>query len=556
MNDLKVSLVANNTIHKPHLLLNKNCFVEPVEVALAQGESFMYISILQNLGMLLKHSDIFSYVMESSPNRPNNLISNFSDGSKCENCEFLSKSSCLHIQFYIDDFQIANPLSSSARNNKICAIYWTLGNIPQFYRSKLYNIQVAVLAKHRSVKKHGLAEILKPLLKDLMTLENGYDMEGPNGQILNFNGTVSMVISDNLAAHEIGGFIESFSSLRVCRFCSATKQSIKDSFMEKDFEKRTIETFNASLEIVENNEAMSTTYGIKTDSPLNQLQYFHVCWGLPSDLAHDIFEGFGLDLLKSIINYSITNKFFSLNELNAIIKSYPYASKDKRNKPAEIFKDGSGQLAIRQSASQSLNLLCLLPLFVANKIPEDDSHWKNYIEFLDILDMILSSSLVLGEIRYMELSISNFLQNFFRFNPAISVKPKAHYLIHYASQYRLFGPLINQSTLRYEGKHAHLKSFMKKSKNFRNPCKSISYQNQYTQCLYHMNEDFLQTNSKKYSKVFYSKLFQLPFHLQQRLSTIIDGNPTLCLARSLVLHGLIYEKGSSIVINNNPLEFA
>ena len=41
-----------------------------------------------------------------------------------------------------------------------------------------------------------------------------------------FRGSIGPFTSDNLGAHMIGGYPESFNSLRICRFCMATKQEI------------------------------------------------------------------------------------------------------------------------------------------------------------------------------------------------------------------------------------------------------------------------------------------------------------------------------------------
>ena len=42
-----------------------------------------------------------------------------------------------------------------------------------------------------------------------------------------FHGSIGPFSSDNLGAHMIGGYIESFSSLRIFRVCMATKQDIQ-----------------------------------------------------------------------------------------------------------------------------------------------------------------------------------------------------------------------------------------------------------------------------------------------------------------------------------------
>jgi hypothetical protein len=40
-------------------------------------------------------------------------------------------------------------------------------------------------------------------------------------------GSIGPFSSDNLGAHSIGGFIECFSSLRICRVCMATGGDIQ-----------------------------------------------------------------------------------------------------------------------------------------------------------------------------------------------------------------------------------------------------------------------------------------------------------------------------------------
>ena len=44
-----------------------------------------------------------------------------------------------------------------------------------------------------------------------------------DGQERLFNGSIGPYSSDNLGAHSLGGFQESFSGLRICRICMATR---------------------------------------------------------------------------------------------------------------------------------------------------------------------------------------------------------------------------------------------------------------------------------------------------------------------------------------------
>lgn len=42
-------------------------------------------------------------------------------------------------------------------------------------------------------------------------------------------GTVHSVIADNLGAHALAGFIDSFSGHYICRFCTARKEEIQST---------------------------------------------------------------------------------------------------------------------------------------------------------------------------------------------------------------------------------------------------------------------------------------------------------------------------------------
>lgn len=42
-----------------------------------------------------------------------------------------------------------------------------------------------------------------------------------------FRGTIGSFSAANLGAHMLGGFTESFSALRICRMCMATKHDIQ-----------------------------------------------------------------------------------------------------------------------------------------------------------------------------------------------------------------------------------------------------------------------------------------------------------------------------------------
>lgn len=72
---------------------------------------------------------------------------------------------------YVDDFEIANPLRTSKKIHKVCAVSWTLANIPVKYRSVLHSNQLALLCDSEDVRQFGCEKVFTPPLNDLKALE-------------------------------------------------------------------------------------------------------------------------------------------------------------------------------------------------------------------------------------------------------------------------------------------------------------------------------------------------------------------------------------------------
>ena len=99
------------------------------------------------------------------------------------------------------------------------------------------------------------------------------------------------------------------------------------------------------------------------NSCLNSLEYYHVTNGLPHDLAHDVLEGFAKDISKNVIVHYIKEKI-TLEDLNAIIISFPYSEVDKKNKLQPMRTQSLATLKDKQTASEMWNFLRLLPFCI------------------------------------------------------------------------------------------------------------------------------------------------------------------------------------------------
>lgn len=60
--------------------------------------------------------------------------------------------------------------------------------------------------------------------------------------------------------------------------------------------------------------------------------------------------------------------------------------------------------------------------------------------------------------------VEAFLESFCKEFPDDSFKPKMHYLVHYGSHCRAFGPLIRYWSFRFEGKHGYFKDITNRMK--------------------------------------------------------------------------------------------
>lgn len=140
------------------------------------------------------------------------------DGSYFKENGLLSSSGELKLSLllYIDDIEVANPLGTSRKIHKLCSVYWVLADLPSKYRSALHVIQLAVLCKVPDLQRCGYDRVLGPLLRDICTLERDGVFIESLGQSV--KSTVLCVVSDNLAAHGLAGFLESFRAEYVLEY--------------------------------------------------------------------------------------------------------------------------------------------------------------------------------------------------------------------------------------------------------------------------------------------------------------------------------------------------
>ena len=148
---------------------------------------------------------------------------------------------------------------------------------------------------------------------------------------------------------------------------------INENLPIENFILRTKEGYENNLLSIELDPNYSSLYGIKSDSCLPSLDFFHVTVGLPPDLAHDLFEWFGVDLVTNV--HLVKAQYFNLEELNDIIQTFSYSTIDKTNKPKILKVISFNSFKVKLTASEMWNFLRLLPLIIGSLVPENDEKW-------------------------------------------------------------------------------------------------------------------------------------------------------------------------------------
>ena len=257
--------------------------IEPVEYILdaKNKRSFQYVPILKSIQQLLSRGDIITQVVEGHQRQEGTYSGvthqyrSARDGSLFkENCFFAGEKPRIILNFYVDDFETCNPLGTSRKKHKLCAVYWVLANLPPGSHSALSSIYLSVLCKTDDVNTYGYDKIFQPLLQDLKTLEE----LGVYAPLLDesLKGTVFSVIADNLGAHSVAGFLQSFSGEYYCRFCTGTSSDIQvHSVASGAFSLRTKELHQTHLRQVKDSTSTSC-FGVKRECVFTQnLSHFN-----------------------------------------------------------------------------------------------------------------------------------------------------------------------------------------------------------------------------------------------------------------------------------------
>lgn len=372
---------------------------------------------------------------------------------------------------FFDDFEIGNALGSHSGIHKLGGVYVSVPCLPPYRSTVLSNIFISLLFHSSDRVKFGNAIIFKPLIDELNFLqEYGIEIDTPE-----FKGKLyfelGLILGDNLGLHSITGFTESFSYNYSCRICTIRKEDMKVQCYEDNALLRFTEQYNVNL--LQNDVSIT---GIKDKCVWFDVNNFSLFDQVGVDAMHDMLEGCSKFIMKFILLYYTKElKLLTLQVLNDRIYGFDFGPEN--NKPCSLTLDNINQGNIRQSASEMLTLIRYFGLLVGDFIPPEEPVWELYIVMRRVIDILISTSLTIDSCSMLQTLVAEMNELYLKYSNS-HLKPKFHFLTHYHSMIRKFGPVINFWSMRYEAKHRISKISARSSFNRRNICMTLAIRHQ------------------------------------------------------------------------------
>jgi hypothetical protein len=85
-----------------------------------------------------------------------------------------------------------------------------------------------------------------------------------------------------------------------------------------------------------------------------------------------------------------------------------------------------------------------------------------------VVELVMSPSISVGQVAQMKVMIEDYLHRRKSLFPDVPLRPKHHFMTHYAQLTSQFGPLVKMWTTRFESQHQYFKRRIRSSRNFLN----------------------------------------------------------------------------------------
>jgi hypothetical protein len=477
-----------------------------------------FVPFKESLVQLLSNKEVFDMIMKEEEKIEDGVLRSAKDGQIYLNHPIVRKyKNSLIFEMYEDDCEFVNPLGSHVKTHKMTNIYWSLLNLPPEVRSALKSIFLLGCMKAKYIKEFGFEAVLKDFISAIIELESDAGLTlNIHSKDYVFHGTLLCGSGDGLALNWLGGFKEAIGlALKPCRNCKLTREEMESVFLECDMPLRNLQDHNEQLAKVmdpsltqKERDTVSTDTGIVKSSVLSKIKSFDITTCLPQDGMHNLVEGILERHLRKIIYQFIeVDEIMSYEDLNRRIKTFPIPNAYIDNKPSIIDRKHVTDGTLRQSASQLLCLLVIMPFIFADVVEEDNLFFQNYQLLSQICQNLLAYEVKKESIPMLQTLISIHNQRFKHHYGRMI--PKCHFATHAPSVIVNFGPTRETWTMRYEARHAWFAKVASASNNFKNLEKTLATRHQIHKCVdFHFGDHNAQVLGDKLFKIVPGKVVE------------------------------------------------
>jgi hypothetical protein len=237
-------------------------FVQPIEIVLGSQPGkkpavFSYIPVTSVLKLVLSNDEIRHHILSrQNLSCSGDGMYSFVDGTIYKQHAFFSiNPNAIRLHFYLDEFEVCNPIGSKRGKHKVLGIYYVIGNLDTKFLSTIKFIHLSTLVRYKHLRQYDpdYVQLLKPLIDELKNLAvTGIDIVADN-VTYNFRAGLATFSADNLSAHSLAGFQCHFGHGRICRYCMASRDEIGSSFQEDNFRLRSKNVHQYHIEALQEN---------------------------------------------------------------------------------------------------------------------------------------------------------------------------------------------------------------------------------------------------------------------------------------------------------------
>ncbi|CAM4792491.1 unnamed protein product [Rotaria magnacalcarata] len=448
---------------------------------------YAYVPFIQSLKNYLELPEVQADLNRVLPAYDPNCIQDTYDGMFARYHSNFSSSTYLKIELNSDDLTVTNPISHRAHS--IFFFYWSLLNVAREKRSR-QPAKRLVAACPKWARKYGsLYHTMDDFLMGMHELSTTGITISINDTDVTYYGGLFLSLGDYPAQMSLNGFKETVSATHFCHLCDIQHNNL-EADIDYDFQsittdeyKRRCDDLDLAGDCNQSFDYLSKKYGINSRSLFDEV--YDVIRQCPFDVMHTLLEGVLPNHLNAFLDFCSTAGYFTMDQFCREVNRFPYDESELNSKPhldlasADLKKQNN--LGMPLTSMQTFYLFINLPFILKNLLHSSDfPQYQAILICVDILSLCFSNTISITTPDQLRSCIKKHNDLFRRLYPG-KMKFKFHFMTHFPTIMKDFGPLIYTSCLATERKHQFFKG--NKVRNLKNPSLMLARRHELWLCV-------------------------------------------------------------------------